>query len=124
MKKSEKLKVFILISFLFFVASFTIRTFNVSSDSVNGTATSTTPVVFGAYSYYSDLGSNGAWARVLVKTSDGTQITSLIIDQGKYATCTACSPQYIVYVSHVAAITDGTIVGTDLVITSPPPSAA
>jgi hypothetical protein len=79
-----------------------------------GTATDTVPVTYGDYSVYSDLGSNDAWARILIKDAAGNLVDTLIIDQGdsKDSAATGLS----IKVTAVRALTDGTIVGVDLVV--------
>ena len=79
-----------------------------------GTATATTAIVYGDYSVYSDLGSNGAWARVIIKDADGNTVDTLTINQGdsKQSTATGLTVQ----ITSVRALMDGTVVGADLVV--------
>jgi len=79
-----------------------------------GTATATTPVVYGDYSVYSDLGSNGAWARINIKDSGGSTVDQIIIDQGSSEDSTAAG--LTIKVTAIRALTDGTIVGVDVVV--------
>jgi hypothetical protein len=79
-----------------------------------GTATATTPVVYGDYSAYSDLGNNAGWARVIIKDKTGNTVDTLVINQGSDKTSTAAG--VTVKVTTVRALQDGTIVGADLVI--------
>ena len=79
-----------------------------------GTATATTPVVYGDYSVYSDLGSNAAWARVIVKDAAGNTVGTQVINSGSDYTFTALS--LTVKITSVRALTDGTVVGTDVVV--------
>ena len=77
-----------------------------------GTATATSAVTYGGYSVYSDLGSNGAWARIIVKDSAGNTVDTKVINQGdsgEFGTLT-------VKVTQVRALQDGTVVGTDVVV--------
>lgn len=80
-----------------------------------GTATSTNMIYMGAYSFYSDLGSNGAWARVIVKDHQGSIVETHTVSQGGIVQ-SQVSGQTI-YVDAVRALMDGTVVGTDLAIT-------
>jgi len=85
-----------------------------------GTATATTPVVFGDFSVYSDLGYSGAssnsgnWARVIIKDKNGNTVDTLTINQGdnKQSSATGLT----VMLTTVRALQDGTVVGADLVI--------
>jgi len=79
-----------------------------------GTTTATTPVVFGSYSVYSDLGSDATWARVIIKDASGNTVDTLVINQGSSKSSTAAG--LTIKVTAVRALTDGTIVGTDLVV--------
>jgi hypothetical protein len=79
-----------------------------------GTATATTPVVYGDYSAYSDLGSDAAWARVIIKDKAGNTVDTLVITQAGDKTSTAAG--LTVKVTAVRALQDGTIVGSDLVM--------
>jgi hypothetical protein len=79
-----------------------------------GTATATTPVVSGDYSAYSDLGSDAAWARVIIKDKAGNTVDTLVITSGSDKTSSAAG--LTVKVTAVRALQDGTIVGSDLVI--------
>lgn len=98
----------------------------VSSNSIKmligsiGTATATTPVVFGTYSVYSDLGFSGAstssgnWARVIIKDANGNTVDTQTINQGdsKQSTATGLT----IMLTTVRALSDGTVVGADLVV--------
>jgi len=98
----------------------------VSSNSVKmlqgsiGTATATTPVVFGTYSVYSDLGFSGAstssgnWARVIIKDANGNTVDTLTINQGDNRQSTATG--LTIMLTTVRALSDGTVVGADLVV--------
>ena len=79
-----------------------------------GTATATTPVVYGDYSVYSDLGANSGWARVIIKDADGNTVDTLTINQGdnKQSSATGLTVQ----ITAVRALMDGTVVGADLVV--------
>lgn len=80
-----------------------------------GTATATTPVVYGDYSVYSDLGdSNGGWARVIVKDAAGNTVATEVINDDSDKTITSLS--LTIKITAVRALTDGTVVGTDLVV--------
>jgi len=79
-----------------------------------GTATATTPVVYGDYSAYSDLGNNAGWARVILKDKSGNTVDTMVITSGGDKTSTAAG--LTVKVTAVRALQDGTIVGTDLVV--------
>jgi len=79
-----------------------------------GTATATTPVVYGDYSAYSDLGNDAGWARVIIKDKAGNTVDTLVITQAGDKTSTAAG--LTVKVTAVRALQDGTIVGTDLVM--------
>jgi len=57
-------------------ADFTVKSAAVS------TATASTPVVYGAYSIYSDAGMADSWAKVVIKDSSGKTVDSLIIQVG------------------------------------------
>jgi hypothetical protein len=81
-----------------------------------GTATATTPVVYGDYSIYSDLGSTSgtSWARVMIKDADGNTVDTFTVNSGdsKQSTATGLTVQ----ITAVRALMDGTVVGTDLVV--------
>ncbi len=80
-----------------------------------GTATATTPVVYEDYSVYSDLGdSGGTWARVIVKDSSGNTVATEVINDDSDKTLTALD--LTIKVTAVRALTDGTVVGTDIVV--------
>jgi hypothetical protein len=80
-----------------------------------GTATATTPVVYGDYSVYSDLGdSGGTWARVIVKDSAGNTVATEVINDDSDKSLTSLS--LTIKVTAVRALTDGTVVGTDVVV--------
>jgi len=81
---------------------------------VTGTATATTPVTYGDYSIYSDLGSDGKWARIIIKDKAGNTVDTLVIDQGITKDSTAA--KLSITVSTVRALADGTIVGVELVV--------
>lgn len=84
-----------------------------------GTATATTPVVYGDYSVYSDLGYSGAggssnWARVIIKDKDGNTVDTQTVNQGdsKQSSATGLT----VMLTTVRALMDGTVVGADVVV--------
>jgi len=84
-----------------------------------GTATATTPVVYGDYSVYSDFGYSGAggssnWARVIIKDKDGNTVDTQTVNQGdsKQSSATGLT----VMLTTVRALMDGTVVGADLVV--------
>ena len=81
-----------------------------------GTSTATTPVVYGDYSVYSDLGATGtpSWARVIIKDADGNTVDTFTVNSGdsKQSTATGLTVQ----VTAVRALMDGTVVGTDMVV--------
>jgi len=79
-----------------------------------GTATATTPVTYGDYSIYSDLGANNQWARIIIKDSAGNTVDTLIIDKGYSKDSTVAD--LTIKVTAVRALTDGTVVGTDVVV--------
>lgn len=79
-----------------------------------GTATDTVPVTYGDYSVYSDLGSDGSWARIIIKDAEGNTLHTATIDQGDSRDFTDIG--ITVKVTKVRALADGTIVGTDLVV--------
>lgn len=79
-----------------------------------GTATATTPVVYGDYSAYSDLGNDAGWARVIIKDKAGNTVDTMVITSGGDKTSTAAG--LTVKVTAVRALQDGTIVGADLVM--------
>lgn len=77
-----------------------------------GTATATTGVSNGVYTIYSDIGSNGQWARIVIKNSVGNTIDTRTINQGdSYDSNAACLTVKIISVS---ALQDGTVLGTSL----------
>ena len=79
-----------------------------------GTATATSPVVYGDYSVYADLGASSSWVRVIIKDADGNTVDTQTISQGdsKQSTATGLTVQ----VTTVRALMDGTVVGADLVV--------
>jgi hypothetical protein len=79
-----------------------------------GTATATSPVVYGDYSVYSDLGSNAAWARVIIKDADDNTVDTMTINSGdsKQSVATGLTVQ----ITSVRALMDGTVVGSDVVV--------
>jgi len=79
-----------------------------------GTASATTPVVYGTYSVYSDLGSQGNWARVIIKDASGNTVDTLVINKGSDKSSSVSG--LTIKVTAVNALQDGTIVGADLVI--------
>lgn len=79
-----------------------------------GTASATTPVVYGDYSVYSDLGSDNAWARVIVKDAAGNTVGTQVINEGSDYSFTSIS--LTVKLTDVRALTDGTVVGSDIVV--------
>jgi hypothetical protein len=79
-----------------------------------GTATATTPVVYGTYSAYSDLGSDASWARVIIKDAAGNTVDTMVINSGSDKSSSAAG--LTVKVTAVRALQDGTIVGSDLVV--------
>jgi len=78
------------------------------------TITATSGIELGSYSVYSDLGGNDAWARVIVKDDDGNTVATEVINEGSDKTLSALG--LIIKVTEVRALTDGTIVGVDAVI--------
>ncbi|MEM5766186.1 MAG: S-layer protein [Candidatus Aenigmatarchaeota archaeon] len=78
-----------------------------------GTATSTVPVVYGDYSVYSDLGSDGSWARVIVKDKNDNTVATEVINKDESKDLAV---GITIKIMAVRALQDGTIVGTDLVV--------
>jgi hypothetical protein len=91
-------------------ADFTVKSMSTS------TATASTPVVYGAYSIYSDLGMAAKWARVIIKDSSGKTVDTLVINQGGSKISETSGLE--ISVITVTAKEDGTIMGADLVIKS------
>jgi len=79
-----------------------------------GTATATSGVKFGDYTIYSDLGSNAAWARIIIKDAAGNTVDTLIVNQGDSKDSSASGLE--IQVTAVRALQDGTVVGTDVVV--------
>jgi len=81
-----------------------------------GTATATTPVTYGDYFVYSDLGSDNSWARIIIKDKNGNIVDTMLINKGdnKQSAATGLT----VMITAVRALQDGTIVGADLVVGS------
>jgi len=81
-----------------------------------GTATATSGVVSpsGNYTVYSDLGSNGAWARIIVKDSSGNTVETQVVNVGNSYDFT--NEGFTVKVTTVQALQDGTVVGAGLVV--------
>lgn len=79
-----------------------------------GTASATTPVVYGDYSVYSDLGIDATWARVIVKDAAGNTVGQQTINQGSDYSFTSIG--LTVKLTAVRALADGTVVGSDLVV--------
>ncbi len=79
-----------------------------------GTATATSGITYGDYTAYSDLGSDAAWARVQIKDAADNTVDTLIINDGESKSSTATG--LTVQVTQTRALTDGTIVGADLVV--------
>jgi hypothetical protein len=81
-----------------------------------GTATATSGVTYGDYTVYSDLGSNSAWARIMIKDAAGNTVDTLIVNQADSKDSTATG--LTIKVTAVRALQDGTVVGADLVVGS------
>lgn len=82
------------------------------SQCVFGTVTATSAASFNGYYIYSDQGSNGNWARILIKDSSGNTLSSNITNQGDERDYPTLG--MTVKVEKVRALQDGTIVGTDI----------
>ncbi len=84
-----------------------------------GTADATTPVVYSAYSVYSTVGSNNAWAKVVIKDASGNTVDTLVINDptaGGITSKDSSASGLTIKVTDVRALQDGTVVGTDLVV--------
>ncbi len=79
-----------------------------------GTADATTPVKYGDYSVFATLGSNANWVKAVVQDAAGNTVNTLVINQGSTKTSTASGLD--VQATAVRALTDGTVVGADLVV--------
>lgn len=79
-----------------------------------GTADATTPVKYGDYSAYATLASDNTWAKIVLQDKAGNTVDTLVINKGDSKTSTATGLD--VQVTAVRALTDGTVVGVDLVI--------
>lgn len=79
-----------------------------------GTVTATTGLTFGDYTAYSDLGSNGAWARIVIKDADGNTVDTLLPALSESLQSSAAG--LTVMPTAINALMDGTIVGVDLVM--------
>jgi hypothetical protein len=79
---------------------------------VSGTVTATSSVSYGSYKIYSDLGSNNAWARIIIKDSAGNTVDTRIINVGNSWDYTALGLR--IKILNVAALQDGTVVGTTI----------
>jgi len=79
-----------------------------------GTADASTPVVYGGYSAYATQGADNSWAKVVLKDSSGATVDTLIIDKGSSKDSSVAG--LTIKVTAVRALTDGTIVGADLVV--------
>lgn len=81
-----------------------------------GTATATSGVTYGDYTVYSDLGSNAAWSRIMVKDAAGNTVDTLIVNQADSKDSVATG--LTIKVTAVRALQDGTVVGADIVVGS------
>ncbi len=79
-----------------------------------GTTDATTAVKHGDYSVYATLGSNNAWAKVVIQDKAGTTVDTLVINEGDTKTSSPASLD--VKVIDVRALQDGTVVGVDVVV--------
>jgi hypothetical protein len=96
----------------FKIVNYTASTFKALTG-VTGTATDTTPVVFGDYKVYSDLGSD-TWARIIIKDKNDNTVDTLIIDKGETKDSTLAG--LTITVTKVRALSDGRVVGVELIV--------
>jgi len=80
----------------------------------SGTADATTPVTHESYSVYCTQGSNGSWAKLVVKDATGNTVATEIINQNDSKDLSAIG--LTIKVTSVKALQDGTCVGADVVI--------
>ena len=79
-----------------------------------GTIDATKGVTYGDYTAYATLGSNNAWAKVVIQDKASTTVDTLVINEGDTKTSTVSSLD--VKVTDVRALQDGTIIGADVVV--------
>jgi hypothetical protein len=79
-----------------------------------GTITDKVAVTYSGYSVYSDLGADNSWARIVVKDSAGNTVATATVDQGLSKDFSEIG--ITVKVIKVRALSDGTIVGVDVVV--------
>ena len=97
----------------FKIVNYTSSTFKALTG-VTGTATESTPVVYGDYQIYSDLGSTNEWARVVIKDKNGNTVDTLIVDQGSSQDSNLAG--LTVTITKVRALSDGRVVGVELTV--------
>jgi len=82
-----------------------------------GTVTATSALVYGDYKIYSDLGSDGEWARIIIRDlQDLETFNSAIIDVGEIETFSDLG--FDVAVTDVRTLDDRTVIGTDVAVDS------
>ena len=85
----------------------------------SGSADATIPVTYGAYSAYATEGSDGVWAKIIVKDSAGTTVGQTTINQGSTGDFGTPTAVVTVRVLTVRARQDNSIINVDLVIGPP-----
>jgi len=66
----------------------------------------------GTYTIYSDLANNGAWAKIIIKSSNGNTLETKVINQGDEFDFVA--EGLTIRVINARALQDGTVVGVDI----------
>ena len=79
-----------------------------------GTATTTSAVSYGAYRIYSDIGADKTWARIVIKDAFTNTVDTRTINQGDAYDSAVTG--LTIRVFSVAALQDGTVVGTTILV--------